>query len=252
LSKPGRSRSASNAIVTQTNSPGGVVRVHARIGRPPKGKTLLSAQRMRKEAMLIVDQQGLEALSMRALAERLNVTAMSLYRYCDSREALLDALLDDILLAHPPRPVTDDQSWREVITEFGRALHRAILAHPKAAMLFAMRPLLARRSAPYTDAVLGCLVDAGFDLSIALYLIHAVSTFTIGHGLSASRRSIEAAERSGRDRSSTIPPAVADKGLRFCRQLAAADRAKDIDAEFVVGLLAILDGFANRYAKRTR
>jgi AcrR family transcriptional regulator len=207
---------------------------------------------MRQEALLIVDDQGLEALSMRALAERLGVTAMSLYRYCDSRDALLDALLDDILAAHPPRAVTPEQSWREVITEFGRALHRAILAHPKAAMLFAVRPVLAQRSASHSDAVLGSLVEAGFGLGIAIYLLETVSAFTIGHGLSASSRSIAAAERGGRERPSSIPPALADKGLRFSRQLAGAARAKDIDAEFVVGLLAILDGFANRYAKRSR
>jgi TetR/AcrR family transcriptional regulator, tetracycline repressor protein len=248
LSKPGRSRSASSAAVAEAQSPGS----HARIGRPPRGKTLLSLQRLLKEALRILDEQGLDALSMRALAERLGVTPMSLYRYCKSHDALLDAVHDEILAAHPPRPVARDQSWREVMIEMARALRRAFAAHPNAAMLFATRPVRGQRCAPHVDAVLGRLVEAGFDLGIAVYLLDTISAFAIGHSLAEFGQSIATASRLERELSASTAPAYADKGLVHLSQLATFDRTHDYDAAFVVGLLAILDGFAHRYAKRNR
>jgi TetR/AcrR family transcriptional regulator, tetracycline repressor protein len=233
-------------------SPARVERAHPRIGRPPKGKTLLSQQRMLKEALVILDGQGLEALSMRALAERLGVTAMSLYRYCDSHDALLDAVHDEILAAHPPHPVTREQSWREVTTDMARALRRAFEAHPNAAMLFATRPARSQRSAEHVDGVLGRLVESGFGLSIAVYLIDTVSAFTVGHCLAAFGQSVASTSRSDSEGVASQSPSSADPGLPCFRQLAKTKGAHDFDAEFVVGLVAILDGFACRYAKRLR
>lgn len=210
-----------------------------------------------------MDEQGLEALSMRALAERLGVTAMSLYRYCESHEALLDAVHDEILAAYPPRPVTREQSWREVLTEMARALRRAFAAHPNAAMLFATRPVRSQRSAAHIDAVIGRLVESGFDLSIAVNLIDSVSAFTVGHCLAAfgqlgaatsrSETKLAAAtSRSETQRSAAESPPEGEPYLPYLSQVTTTRAATDFDAAFVVGLVAILDGFANRYAKRQR
>jgi TetR/AcrR family transcriptional regulator, tetracycline repressor protein len=225
------------------------VRASTRIGRPPKGKTLLSLQRVLKQAQAILDEQGLEALSMRALAERLGVTAMSLYRYFESHDALLDAVQSEILDAHLPQKVASDLSWREVTVEIARALRRAFAAHPNAAMLFATRPVRTQRAAPFVDIALGRLVEAGFDLGIAVYLLDAVSAFTIGHGLSEFGRSPLAASACP---NTPAQPTSAEAGLRYVSQLAQSQKPHDYEAEFVVGLLAILDGFASRYAKRPR
>jgi AcrR family transcriptional regulator len=273
LSKAHRSRGGSSEAV-EVRSPGGADRAQSRIGRPPKGKTLLSLQRLLKEARTIVDDQGLEALSMRALAERLGVTAMSLYRYCESHEALLDAVHDEILAAYPPRPVTREQSWREVLTEMARALRRAFAAHPNAAMLLATRPVRSPSSSVHIDAVIGRLVESGFDLSIAVNLIDSVSAFTVGHCLAAfgqlgaatsrsetqlgaarSRSETQrsaATSRSETQRSAAESPPEAEPYLPYLSQVTTTRAATDFDAEFVVGLVAILDGFANRYAKRQR
>lgn len=54
-------------------------------------------------ALALADERGLEAVSMRALADRLGVTPMALYRHVDSKAALLDGLVGRLLAAFLPR-----------------------------------------------------------------------------------------------------------------------------------------------------
>jgi len=218
-----------------------------RVGRPPRGKTLLSGARIIKTALSIVDEAGVDALSMRSLAARLSVTAMSLYRYCDSHDVLLDTIHDEIIAQHLPHPVTKEQSYREVLTEMAKALRRAIKAHPNAAILFATRPVRGSRSAAHLDAMIGRLLAAGFELSIAVYLIDAVSAFTIGLCLSEFARTPRAV---GAPMAPSSP--AADGDLLHLKRLAQHEAKHDYETEFVVGLLAMIDGFGARYAKRTK
>ena len=64
--------------------------------RPAPNRTPLSRARVVDEAMALADEQGLAALSMRALAGRLGVEAMSLYHHVAGKEALLDAMVDAV------------------------------------------------------------------------------------------------------------------------------------------------------------
>lgn len=253
LMKSGRSRGASSAATKAERWGGSAGAAPIRLGRPPKGKALLSLQRLLKEALRIVDEQGLEALSMRALAERLGVTAMSLYRYCESHDNLLNAVYDEIRAAYPPRKLTSEQSWREVATELARALRRAFAAHPNAAILFATRPVVTPRSAPHVDAALRRLVEAGFNLGIAANLLNSVSAFTIGLGLAEFGRPAASATRPRPlDPSPHDPSRLAGPAVPYLEQATSPARRHDFDSEFVIGLVAILDGFAARYAKRPR
>lgn len=213
MPEPERRKSPANAPAK------GVVRALPRLGRPPRGKTLISEERMLKLALAIVDEGGAGALTMRALAERLGVTAMSLYRYCDNHEGLLDAVHRQILDQHPTLPISADQSYRQVLTETAKALRRAIVAHPKAASLFATRDAIVPT---HREQVLMRLSAAGFERSIAQHLLDAVVAFTLGLSLS---------QYAG-------PQSVLG--------------SDDHDTSFVLGLLAVIDGFANRYGRRAK
>jgi AcrR family transcriptional regulator len=207
-------------------------------------------QRLLKEAIRILDEQGLEAVSMRALAERLSVTPMSLYRYCESHDALLDRIHDELLAMHAPRPLPADASWREAATELARCLRRTFAAHPNAVMLFAARPRMTHRLAPHVDAALGRLVTAGFDLGIAMTLLEAVTSYSIGRALN------EFDQRGGaKDQLLRALPSLPNEPSRllpYLEQWLARERPRDVESEFIVGLVALLDGFAHRYAKRHR
>ncbi|WP_432498705.1 TetR/AcrR family transcriptional regulator [Kineococcus gypseus] len=92
-------------------------------------------------AVALADEQGLAGLSMRRLAERLGVGAMSLYTYVADRDELLDLVLDSAYAAMPRRDTTG-LPWRErvaAVAEENRELYRA---HPWAAEVSTLRPPL--------------------------------------------------------------------------------------------------------------
>src|SRR6478672_11816256 len=89
----------------------------------------LSRQQVVEAAMQLADQDGLEALSMLTLAGRLECGVMTIYRYVDNKEDLLDAIalrgLADVRL---PRPLPPEP--RAVLIAWGRALRVAMCEHP--------------------------------------------------------------------------------------------------------------------------
>ena len=80
------------------------------------------------EAAEAVAEQGFDALSMRAVAARLEAVPMALYNHFATKEQLVAALLDRVLGRFEPPPESDD--WIEDLRAFARA-HRALLAAPR-------------------------------------------------------------------------------------------------------------------------
>lgn len=72
--------------------------------------------------------QGFDALSMRAVAARLQAVPMALYNHFATKEQLVDALLDRVLSRFEPPPETDD--WAADLASFARAHRRLLVAHP--------------------------------------------------------------------------------------------------------------------------
>src|SRR5258708_34542801 len=90
--------------------------------RPP-----LDPERIAREALALIDEAGLEELSMRALAGRLGVEAMSLYHHVSNKDTLLDLVME-LLVAEVAIPATG--MWETRMRDAIRA-HRAVaLAHP--------------------------------------------------------------------------------------------------------------------------
>src|SRR4029078_513433 len=99
----------------------------------------LSRDRILAAALELVDEQGIEALSMRKLGAALGVEAMSLYNHVANKDDVLDGVLDHVLgevpLPHPPR-AWDDQLW-----VLGRGFRDAGLAHPGVLPMFGARAI---------------------------------------------------------------------------------------------------------------
>lgn len=91
--------------------------------RPTLSKELIAA-----EAMTLVDEGGLDALSFRTLGKRLGCEAMSLYHYYPSKQHLVDALVD-ICLAETPVP-DPGPARRERLREFCHRYRATVLRHP--------------------------------------------------------------------------------------------------------------------------
>lgn len=103
--------------------------------RPPLSRDLIAAT-----ALHLTDQEGLAGLSMRKLGAELGVEAMSLYHYVDSKDDLLDAILDRLYEEiELPRDVADDR-WEEAVRRAMVAFHQVLIDHPAALELLSSRP----------------------------------------------------------------------------------------------------------------
>src|SRR5438445_6468712 len=89
----------------------------------------LSRARVCREALALVDAEGLEALSMRRLGARLGVEAMSLYRHVRDKADLLDSLQAAVMSEVSPKAAARDD-WRALLGAMARALRGAPLRHP--------------------------------------------------------------------------------------------------------------------------
>ncbi len=127
------------------------------LARPP-----LSRTRVVDEAMRLADEEGLAALSMRALAGRLGVEAMSLYHHVAGKEALLDAMVDAVFgELHLPVVGAD---WRAELRARSVSGRQVLLRHRWAVGLMDSRRSPGPESIRHHDAVLGCLAVQGFSL----------------------------------------------------------------------------------------
>jgi AcrR family transcriptional regulator len=98
----------------------------------------LSRERILQTALILADQQGLAALSMRKLAEALQVEAMSLYNHVTHKEDLLDGLVERVV-AEIEVP-TAGGDWREAMRRRAHSAHAALMRHPWATQLFVYIP----------------------------------------------------------------------------------------------------------------
>ncbi len=134
----------------------------------------LSRQRILAAALALVESGGLEALSMRRLAQELDVWPMSIYRYFHDKEELVAALAD--AAAEDIAPPIGDEPWPEQMRELlGQA--RAIFEHhPGGLRRHADGPATAR----VRDAGLAILERAGFDRAEAESAWQALLAYTAG------------------------------------------------------------------------
>ncbi len=95
---------------------------------PKRTRQPLSREAIVNAALKVVDEQGLPALSMRAVADVLGTGPASLYVHVSSKEQLIDLVLDRVL-GEFEIPEPDPAKWQEQVKEFARSARRGILAH---------------------------------------------------------------------------------------------------------------------------
>ena len=140
-----------------------------------------------RTALEIIDEDGVEGLSMRRLGRALGRDPMALYRYAASKPELLDGVAE--LILDELTVDTQDDDWAAQLRTVARDFRRLALAHPKVVPLLVTRPLstpLAARP-PGTlrplEATLTLLTRAGFTAVDALHIYRSFFGFLHGHVL---------------------------------------------------------------------
>jgi TetR/AcrR family transcriptional regulator, tetracycline repressor protein len=139
----------------------------------------LTRQQIVEAALALADRDGIEALTMPALAASLECGVMTLYGYIESKEELLAAIalqgLRDLRL---PRPLPKEPP--AVLMAWGRALRATMLRHPSMAMIFLSRTVVGEGIFRGIEALLGALGPGGLAPAAGVHAIYAVVTYVTG------------------------------------------------------------------------
>ena len=133
-------------------------------------------------ALAIADEQGLDAVTMRAVAARIGLTAMALYPHVSSKDDLLDGLVGRLLTELTrPEPA---QPWRDRLRPLGRSAREVAHRHPAVVPLLFARPAITPDAVLVVDAIYQALLDAGVPDSEVARVERMVSTFVLGYAIS--------------------------------------------------------------------
>ena len=140
---------------------------------------LLSRERIRDTALELIDADGLAALSMRRLAERLGVQAASLYSHFPTKDDVLDAVAN-LLTEQVDTSGFDGGDWRTGLTTWARSYLAALAEHPNAVPLVASGAGRRERFLAMADAVHGGMVRAGWPPRYATMVAGSVKYLVVG------------------------------------------------------------------------
>jgi len=135
------------------------------------------------QALALVDERGLAAMSMRAVAERVGLTSMALYPYVGGKDALLDGLVD-LLHQELGSVVGDapgDLDWQTRLRALGRAVRQLAYAHPGAFPLLLNRSAAGVSASWLTAALRGILHDAGVPGDRVPRVARMICAFLLGY-----------------------------------------------------------------------
>ena len=141
----------------------------------------LSRDRILHAALELVDEGGIESLTMRKLGQALGFEAMSLYNHVANKDDVLDGILDLVLAeTEPPSPAGD---WDAAIRTSAISVHAALRRHPWSGTLL-RSPAHARPArARYMDSLLGRLREAGFSAETTYHAYHVLDGHIFGFSL---------------------------------------------------------------------
>jgi AcrR family transcriptional regulator len=213
---------------------------HAATGRPAKR----SRREITAAAIAIADREGLDAVSMRRVAADLGTGAASLYRYVETREDLLDLMIDATGAEYAFPPVTGD--WLADVLDIGDQARAIMRRHPWLPSLLITRSVLGPNGLALLEHVLAALAPhpAGTAAKLEAFAMLNTVTAVFVHneltgGSDRQQRNaayLQHAVATGRHPrlAELLAPAAADPGPGP----GPADRYHDIMARILTGLLA--------------
>jgi AcrR family transcriptional regulator len=141
----------------------------------------ISREAVLAAALRLADEHGLEAVTMHAVAERLRVTPMALYRHVDDKNALLDGLVELLLTE---RSLPRGGRWDERLVALADAIRDTARRHPAVFPLLLTRPAVTPAARVVRDAVQSALREGGLPETEVARAERLVSTAVLGFAAS--------------------------------------------------------------------
>jgi AcrR family transcriptional regulator len=139
----------------------------------------LSKAEIVEAALALVDEEGLEALSMRRVAASIGVSPMGLYRHVETRDEIVQGIAD-MALEDIEIEFDAGASWEAQLKAVFTRIHETLLAHPGLIHVLHVQPISAERAMDAVEAILGILRGSGFSGEEAVAIVGALQSYTFG------------------------------------------------------------------------
>lgn len=215
----------------------------------------LSRRRVLRAAVKIADQAGLDALTMRRVAQEVGVEPMSLYHHVANKEAILDGVLEVVVAeiidaaerVEAPDPKAD---WQGALRARILAAREVLLRHRWAPGVFQTRTGMSQAAIAYYEGVLAIMRAGGFSYDLAHHALHALGSRALGF----AQDLFEPADPAAAPTDAAMMEMMAERFPHLAGMLAEIAHDDpgttlswcDNQAEFEFGLDLILDGLERR------
>ncbi|KRA25501.1 hypothetical protein ASD65_14550 [Microbacterium sp. Root61] len=226
---------------------------------PGPSPTQLSTAQVVTTAIAMADAEGIDAISMRRVAAELGTATMSLYRYVESKDALV-LLMIDSALGEDGFPPPSDADWRGDLEVSARLQWAGFRRHPwLAGVMSISRPQLVPNGFRYTEWCLRALAPLGLSMEMMMYISVIVFSHVKGMAIDIASEAEQqqdtglTADEYMTTRSTDIATMVSPAELPLLASLVRSDDFDlDLDALFEFGLQRLLDGIEGWLAREDR
>ena len=204
---------------------------------PSRAGTASRRDEIALAALALADAEGVAAVTMRRVAERVGIPTMTLYGTFRTKGELLDAMADAAVVAE--EITADGDGWRERLTSLMDGVRRALAAHPSGVHLRETGPVLGPAALRVSDEAIQILTEAGFTHRDAAFAYRTIFLFTFGHAAFNAGPDDDGARRRLRAALVALPP---DEYPALSTEVDDFVDAASGDEAFRFGLGLVLDG----------
>lgn len=143
-----------------------------------KARARLDRDVIFRTAVQIADSEGVEAVSMRKIAGKLSVEAMSLYHHIPNKDAILKGMVDLVLGEIEILGV--EQVWKERLRGYARSIRKQLARHPWSLPLLSTFRNPGPETLSHYETILGIFLDAGFNLETTAHCYSLLDSYIYG------------------------------------------------------------------------
>ncbi|MEZ5096070.1 MAG: TetR/AcrR family transcriptional regulator [Nocardioides sp.] len=203
-------------------------------------------------AVALADAEGLDAVSMRRLAERLGVVPMALYKHVADKDDLVDAMVDQLIAElDPPPPPSGRDGWLAAVRGTIRSARAAVLRHPWARRAIETRTRRTPAVLGHMETLTQLFLAGGLSPDLTHHAMHLLGNRI--WGFSPELFNAPVGPTSARSRRTPPPDPAHYPGILAIAADATARRPDatgcDEDFEFDFALDVILTGVARLHAQ---
>ena len=205
----------------------------------------LDRKRVADSALRLLNETGLDGLTLRAIARELDVKAPALYWHFKDKQALLDEMATEMYRRMVAGTALDPaDTWQERLLKVGRGLRAALLGYRDGAKVFSGSRFTGTDHAPHLEANLRLLTEGGMTLAQAVDAGRTVNAYTIGFVIEEQGvEPLPGERREGYD--------IEERARRMADFPLAAEAGKLLfdgyDEQFEEGLALVIAGIEARY-----